>query len=521
MKRTALIIFIIAGINLLFPSCKKEVKQNIPPNIVLIMGDDIGFSDLGCYGSEIKTPNIDQLAEHGLRFTNFYNAAKCEPTRTMLLTGRYSGDERVVNVGSVLKEAGYTTIHVGKEHFQKWVPEHCLARNSFDTALTFWATTEYFIPPDSIFSRPFFLGARQMEVEDFKVVQQPFYKTDVFTDYAIDFLCRAKKKGDPFFLYMPYHVAHYPLQARPEDIELFSETYQAGWDEIRINRFRRMKALGIIEEDCQLSEPTDNINKYRGHPAGDEERRTNIPLYRPWNELDEVEKEELALEMAVFAAMMYRMDLNIGRLVKWLKDNGEYDNTIILYLSDNGSCPYDSNRDFENPPGPAESYRTLSAAWANVGNTPFRYFKQFGHEGGCHTHLIAHWPGVIEGGTVTSQPGHIVDLFPTLMDVSGTAFPDSMNGMPLLPLNGNSLMSVFNGQVREEPEYFISGFTERLRMFRTGEWKIVRANNEDWELYNLTNDYTEINNLADSLPQTVTDLTEKYSKVSNELMLPN
>jgi arylsulfatase A-like enzyme len=519
--KTLRFIFLISTALILFQACGQVDKQEKPPNIVLIMGDDIGFSDLGCYGSEIMTPNLDQLAEQGLRFTNFYNAAKCEPTRTMLLTGRYSGDERVVNIGQVLKESGYTTIHVGKEHFQKWVPEHCLARNSFDHSLTFWATTEYFIPPDSNFSRPFYLGDQLMEPGDFKVSQQPFYKTDVFTDYAIDYLDQAKQKGDPFFLYMPYHVAHYPLQARPEDIELFKETYKTGWDKIRADRFNRMKKLGIIEEDCRLSEPTDNINKFRGHPEGDEERRAKIPLYRPWDELGEAEKDELALEMAVFAAMMYRMDLNIGRLVQWLKDNGEYENTIILYLSDNGSCPFDSNRDFDHPPGPADSYQTLGAAWANVGNTPFRFFKQFGHEGGCHTHLVVHWPGVIEEGTITNQPGHLVDLFPTLLDISGTTYPDSINNVALLPLHGNSLLPVLQGRVREEPEYFISGFTERFRMFRTGEWKIVRANDESWELYNLANDYTENFNLADSLPEIVTDLSDKYYKVSKELMITN
>jgi len=341
----------------------------------------------------------------------------------------------------------------------------------------------------------------------------------VLTDYAIGFLNQAKQKGDPFFLYMPYHVAHYPLQARPEDIALFKETYRAGWDQIREERFKRMKEMGILDEDCRLSEPTDNINKFRGHPGGDEERRSKVPIYRPWNELEEIEQTELAHEMTVFAAMMYRMDLNIGKLVNWLKENEEFENTIILYLSDNGSCPYDSNRDFDFPPGPAESYRTLCAAWANVGNTPFRFFKQFGHEGGCHTHLIVKWPGVTESGSITRQPGHLVDLFPTILEMAGAEYPDSANGNRLLPLHGTSLVPVLKGQVRDEPEFFISGFTERFRMFRQGEWKIVRANNEGWELYNITEDYTEMDNLADSIPETVNQLAEKYYKVSKELML--
>ena len=518
--RNSLFIFVATALILLACCNCKETRDN-PPNIVLIMGDDIGFSDLGCYGSEIKTPNLDLLAREGLRFTNFYNAAKCEPTRSMLLTGRYCGDDRVVNIAGALREAGYTTIHVGKEHFQKWIPEHCYARNSFDYSLYYWTINAFFKPPDSDFRNPFYMGDSIMHTEDLVVNKKPFYKTDVLTDYAIDFLTRAKQDGRPFFLYVPYNVAHYPLQARPEDIALFRDTYLAGWDEIRNRRFSRMKELGILAKNCRLSAPTDNINKFRGHPPGDEERRLKIPLYRPWNELEEGEKEELALEMAVFAAMIYRMDLNIGKLVTWLKENNEYENTVIIYLSDNGSCPYDSNRDFDHPPGGADSYRTLCAAWANVGNTPFRFFKQFGHEGGCHTHLIVHWPGVVEQGTITAQPGHIVDLFPTLLDVAETVYPDSAGGRELLPLNGSSLVPVFRGELRDEPEFLLSGFTERFRMFRQGDWKIVRANNEDWQLYNLKNDYTEVENLADSLPRKVSELSDQYYKVSLKLMLTN
>ena len=513
MYRYFIVITKIFLLLTLFPviiSCQSG-EISTPPNIVLILGDDIGFSDLGCYGSEIKTPNLDRLAAEGLRFTQFYNMAKCEPTRSVMLTGLYQGDHRTMPLGAHMKRAGYTPIMCGKEHFQQWIPDHAYSENHFDYTLVFDIISEFFIPPSGKMAHPFRLNGKETPVQELEPEIEPFYKTDVLTDYALDFLDSALKKDRPFFLYMPYNSAHYPLQARSEDILEFKGTYLAGWDSLRQRRYEKMIELGILDKKFVLSPPEGNINKFRGHPPGDEDIRKNIPLYRPWNSLNDREKETLDLEMAVFAAMVHRLDLNIGRIVRFLEDKGIRDNTLVMYLSDNGSCPYDSNRDFNYPPGPAEGYRTLSAAWANLGNTPFRYFKQYGHEGGANTHLIVSWPARIKTkGGITHQPGHVVDIVPTLLEITGISYPPEVDGEPAIPLHGNSLLPVFLGKTREMPPYFVSGFTERFRMFRQGDWKIVKVNDEDWELYNMEEDRTEEKNLADEFPEKVKALEKSY-----------
>jgi len=500
-------------------SGKKSNSNQNHPNIILIMGDDIGYSDLGSYGSEIQTPNLDELAENGVRFRTFYNLAKCETTRSGLLTGHYRGDYRSFNFTSLLKEQGYQTIHVGKEHFEGWVPEHCYAENVFDYSFYFPIINEFHIPPDSTFQYPFYQDGRELALDEIMVKKKPFFKTDVLTDYATSYIDSAMQTEQPFFLYLPYHVAHYPLQARPEDIAKYRGKYKIGWDTIRQNRYNKMIASGLLTEKYQLSEPTDNINKFRGHPKGDEEIREKIPLCRPWESLTAQEKDDLDLEMAVFAAMIDRMDQNIGRLIQVLKEKGIFENTVIMYFSDNGSCPYDSNTDFDVPPGPANSYRTLSAGWSNVGNTPFKYFKQFGHEGGSHTHFIVHWPEKIKEGFLAVQPGHVVDIFPTMLDIVNIEYPEQYNDTATIPLHGRSLLPVIKGGEREEPEYFISGFTDRFRMFRAGDWKIVKANNEDWELYNIDNDPTEIDDLASSNPARLQEMVSLYKKAKNDVYL--
>ncbi len=266
-----------------------------------------------------------------------------------------------------------------------------------------------------------------------------------------------------------------------------------------------------------MSPPTSNVNKFRGHPEGDEERRAKIPLYRPWDTLNDNEQDELDLEMSVFAAMVDRMDQNIGRVLHYLDEKGIADNTIVIYLSDNGSCPYDSNRDFDFPPGVAEGFRTLCAAWANAGNTPFKYFKQYGHEGGAHTHFIVRWPEKVKAGTITHQPGHIIDIAPTLLDAANVSYPEKFGEIKPQPLEGSSLMPILEGKERVEPEFFISGWTDRFRMFRQHEWKIVRLNGDDWELYNLIEDPTEINNLAETMPEKVDEMVGSYELKQAEL----
>lgn len=462
------------------------------PNVLLIMGDDIGFSDIGPYGSEIHTPTLDRLANEGLRFSEFYNMAKCEPSRSTLFTGLYYSKRNAENarsMGGLMRDAGYYTIMAGKEHYDRWVPEHVYAKHNFDDSLVYWAINQYFTPPDGKWQNPYELNGVEIKTEDMPVANPPFYKADVLTDYALRFLDKARASGKPFFLYLPYNLAHYPLQAREEDIAKYRGSYLKGWDAVRQKRYERAKQMGVVPSDARLSPPEDNINKFRGP------YRDDIYKYRPWESLSDQQKDQLDLEMAVFAAMVDRLDQNIGRVVAKLEQMGVLDNTLIMFLSDNGACPYDSNRDFSIPPGGPASYRTLSAAWANVGNTPYRYYKQYGHEGGPHTHFIARWPGVIKKG-ITDQPAHIADLLPTLLDVAGAEYPAEAGGKPTPTLDGHSLLPVFRGEQRPAPEILISGFTERFRMVRLGNWKMVRVNGDPWELYDLTRDPTELNNLA-------------------------
>jgi len=476
------------------------------PNVILIIADDMGFSDIGSYGSEVETPNLDKLAYEGLRFTHFYNMAKCEPTRSSLFTGRFLPGKNIENAipfSQLMRDAGYYTAMVGKEHFQSWVPARCFAVNSFDDSFVFWKINSFFVPPSGKFEYPFRLNGVAIPPAEMDVRQKPLFKTDVMTNYALKFLDKANDSKKPFFLYLPYHVAHYPLQAREEDIAKYRGKYKAGWDKIRAARFERQKELGIISPNAKLSPPEDNINKFRGP------YRDNIYKYRPWDSLDSEEQNELDLEQAVFAAMVDRLDQNIGRVLEKLDQIKERENTVIFFFTDNGSCPYDSNLDFNIPPGGADSYRTLSAAWANVGDTPYRFYKQYGHEGGAHTHLIANWPGVIKPG-LNHDVAHLTDIYPTLIELAGTEYPDTLDGKPTPTLDGESMVPLLNGIQRKQPDIIISGFTDRFRMVRVGDWKIVKVNGNPWELYNLVDDPTELNDLVNQNPEKVEELIKAY-----------
>jgi arylsulfatase len=469
------------------------------------MGDDIGYSDIGCYGSEIKTPNLDRLGNEGMRFTSFYNMAKCNPTRSSMLTGLYKGGNGAVHLAHLTKKAGYQNIMSGKEHFDNWVPDYCKAENVFDHSFYFWATTEYFLPPSGAFERPFYLEGKELKADEIEYKESPMYKTDFITDYAIKWLKESFETDQPFFLYLPYHAAHYPLQARPEDISKYRGKYLAGWEAIRNDRFKKMEDLGILPKNTLLSPPENNLNKFRG-PL--------IPEYTDyleWTNLSDAKKDSLDLEMAVFAAMIDRMDQNIGRVLKLLEDSNKLDNTLILYLNDNGSCPFYANKIKDVHPGPGESYWSLRTSWANLGNTPFRQYKQCGHEGGSHTPFIAYWKGKIVPNSIVHQTGHVVDLAPTFLDVLGIEYPDSIVGYPTIPLHGSSLLPIFEGKHRKEPDFFISGM-DKFRMYRKGEYKIVRLNGGEWELYNLENDPTELNNIALSKPEKVNELSKEYNE---------
>lgn len=504
MKIRLSISIIIISLAASFCNSQQRIDK---PNIILIMADDIGISDIGCYGSEIQTPNIDQLANEGLRFTTFYNMAKCNPTRSSLLTGLYKGGEGATHLAHLTKKAGYYNIMSGKEHFDPWVPDYCKAENVFDNSFHFWANTQYFQPPSGEFEKSFFLEDKELKADQIEYKESPMYKTDFITDYAIKWLEKAFTKDEPFFLYLPYNSAHYPLQARPIDIEKYRGKYLVGWDSLREKRFKKMNELGVLPTNAKLSPPENNLNLSRG---------PFIPSYvnyYPWENLSELQKDSLDLEMSVFAAMIDRMDQNIGRVLNKLEENGKLENTLILFLIDNGSCPFYTNKIPDVQPGPANSYWCLRTSWANLGNTPYRQYKQCGHEGGSHTPFIAYWPGVIKENTITHQPGHVVDIAATFLDILNIDYPDLVEGHPTIPLDGNSLLPIFLGEERNEPEYFMSGL-EKFRMFRSGDYKIVRINGGEWELYNIINDPTELNDLSEKMPELVNELSTFYDNIN-------
>lgn len=488
----------------------KEAKSR--PNIVLIMADDMGYSDIGCYGSEIQTPNLDRLASKGVRFRNFYNMAKCNPSRSSLFTGLFKGDHRSQSMGQLMKNAGYTTIMCGKQHLDSWVPDRCQAVNSFDYSFWFHLCNEFFVPPSGSFKYCFNLGNKKLKASEIEASRKPLYKTDFVTDYAIKFMDEAAKKDNPFFLYLPYHSAHFPLQARAEDIAKYRHKYLDGWDELREKRFRKLIQLGLIDKSCKLSPPEGNINRFRGAPKGDPLVRKKIPLYRTWDSLTPKEKDEMDLEMAVFAGMIDRLDQNVGRILKRLEELGELENTVVFFLVDNGSCPYDSNKNLSVPPGGANSWRSLCAAWANLGNTPFRYFKQFGHAGGNNTPFIAYWKGEIPENEIVDGPGHIVDLLPTLLEIGAGEYPQiTETGEKTQKLDGQSLLPIIRGEVAADDRLLTSGI-KRFRMYRKGPWKLVQKNNETWELYNLKEDPTELNDLVNQNPEIVKDILSCVGK---------
>jgi len=506
-------LLVFSFINL---TCRSLGQTDTPssderPNIVVIMADDIGYSDIGSYGADIETPHLDRLAYNGMRLKTFYNMAKCNPTRSTMITGLYQGNEQAISFVPLLRDAGYSAIMSGKEHFDNWVPKHCYFAETFEQSFTFWATTEYFVPPSGKFQRPFYLNGKEISADEIEAEELPKYKTDFITDYGLKWLDEVMQRDQPFFFLLPYHAAHYPLQARREDIAKYKGKYMKGWDELRQERFERMKGLGIIEENTKLSPPSSNTNRFRGHPKGFDEIREKFPTYYEWDSLTEQEKIEKDLEQAVFAAIIDRMDQNIGRVIDRLEQAGELDNTLILFYTDNGSCPFDSNVDFSIPPGPTESYRCLAPVWCNVGNTPFRLYKQNGHEGGSNTHFIAHWPKVIKPGQISNQVGHCADLFPTFLDMAGIEYPSRYKGKTTLTLDGQSMLPIFKGEYRPPTPDIISGHTEKFRMYRRGDWKLVRENNDAWELYDLRNDHTEMNDLSEEMPQKLDEMVTSYN----------
>ncbi|MEM7390729.1 MAG: arylsulfatase [Verrucomicrobiota bacterium] len=487
-------------LTLSFPFMASAAPDRSKPNIILIMVDDMGYSDLGCYGGEVKTPNIDKLAADGLRFTQFYNCAKCAETRATLLTGNYNqavgtSDMRYgATFAEVLRPAGYRTLIAGKWH-QRPLP----TTRGFDRYYGLADGCSNFFNPGAEArdgeGKPGRKrkSLRRWAIEDEVIMgytnpDKDFYTTDAFTDYAIDRLEEYKAEDKPFLLYLPYTAPHYPLHAWPDDIARYRGTFKVGWDVIREQRYQRMIELGLIDAAHALSPREERV--------------------KPWDELSEKEKDAEDLKMAVYCAMIDRVDQNLGRVFDKVKSLGKWENTLILFLADNGGCPEQPNTTPNIPPGPVESYRTVSVGWANASNTPYRKFKSTDYEGGACTPFIAYWPGVIAPG-ITGQVGHIIDITPTFMDITGAAYPAEINGNATKPVAGKSLLPVFQGKERPgHPElYWQFGSAKAIRQ---GDWKLVRQGKSSWELYNLKADRTELHNLAEEHPEKAQQLSRLW-----------
>ncbi len=476
------------------------------PNIVVVLVDDMGFSDIGCYGSEIPTPHLDALAKNGLRFTQFYNTGRCCPTRAALLTGVYShqagvghmtenrgvpGYEGRLNaqcttIAETLRPAGYFTAMTGKWHVglkdgaAPW-------DRGFDRSLN--AAAGGFYQPDSPRAL-LFLNGQKIDSKDARLPNN-WYSTDLWTSFGLKFIDEARAAKQPFFLYLAHNAPHFPLQAPAAEIATFRGKYKAGWDQLRQQRHARQIEMGIVEKSWPITPRPDAI--------------------QAWENLTEARKDHFDHLMAVYAATVSRMDRAVGDLVAGLKQRGVLDNTLILFMSDNGGNA-ESGPDGRNEGNPTEAGSTWFSgeSWAFLQNTPFRRYKHYNHEGGIATPLIAHWPqGITAKNELRQQPAHVIDIMATCLAAAGTPAPTGRQGKPVLPPEGRSLLPAFAGQPLSRDALFWEH--EGNAAVRAGDWKLVRQGREGaWELYDLAKDRTEQTDLAAIQPDRVKTLAAQW-----------
>jgi arylsulfatase len=487
------------------------------PNIILILADDMGFADLGVTGSEIRTPNIDALARDGVMLSAMYNCARCCPTRASLLTGLYPHSAGVGHMGANLgtpayqgflrndsatiaehlRASGYRTLMSGKWH----VAGDFMARE-----VDSWRVgdVEHPTPRQRGFDRFYgivdgvthFFSPHYMLEDDTRVETFPddFYFTDAITDKAIGMIEESVGQAQPFFLYLAHTAPHWPLHAHPEDIARYDGVYTKGWDATRTARHEEMNARGLFRKNWDISPRDKDV-----HPWAVEE-------HRDWE----------ASKMATYAAMVDRMDQSIGRLIAALKRLGLFEDTLILFLSDNGGCAEfmaedgwakffpDTTNDGQRitmgnvpglNPGGAQTYQSYDKPWANVSNAPFRLFKHYVHEGGISTPLVAHWPKGFGPGGVAEAPCHVVDILPTILEAAGASYQSEVGGHAIQPMEGESLLGLMRGRdwTRETPIFWEHEGNSAVRL---GQFKLVRVHGADWELYDMETDRTELNNLA-------------------------
>ena len=511
-------------------------RSNRPPNIVLVMADDLGFSDIGCYGSEIRTPNLDRLGENGVRFSQMYNGARCCPARASLLTGLHPHQAGVgqmtmdlgapgyqgclrpdcVTIAEVLRSAGYRTLMSGKWHvggnYRALDPE------SWDSAA---GDEMHPLPTQRGFDRffgilnglgSFYDPVTLMDQDRFIRAESPdFYLTDAITDHAVEMVQESAGLGKPFFLYLAYTAPHWPLHALEEDIARYEGLYGKGWDAVRTARHESLKGLGLLEEKWPIA-PRD----------------VDAP---PW--ADVPLKDWESLKMAVYAAQVDRVDQGLGRLMARIGEIGEQEHTLVVFLSDNGGCAEFLLEEPGKPdpsiwgrqtrdgreirignipdlrPGPEHTFMTYDLPWSNVSNAPFRLFKHWIHEGGIATPCIVSWPAVMGPPAIEHEPAQLVDITATLIDAAGAVFPTERDGAPVPPLEGESFLPVLRGErwSKQKPLFWEH---EGNRAVRTGRWKLVAEHGKQWELYDMAEDRTELHDLAGKNPERVRDMSGRY-----------
>lgn len=516
------------------------------PNIILIMADDLGYSDLGCYGGEINTPNLDKIAQQGIQFKQFYNVSRCCPTRASLLTGLYNHDagiggmttpqndsgyrgylgKNTVTIAEVLRGEGYRTAMTGKWHVSNtivqenaqeqmnWLnhkTQHPLfspieqypTNRGFEKFYgTIWGVVDFFDPFSLV------EGTKPIST-----VPKNYYHTDAINDKASAYIREFGKGNAPFFLYVAHNAPHWPVQALPEDIEKYKDTYKNGWQAIRIARYKKMARLGLIDTGItKLSDRNPSDQLWANNPTKEFDART----------------------MAVHAAMIDRMDQGIGRMLKTLEQTGKMDNTIIVFLSDNGASaelsegygpgfdrpnqtrsgqPVSYNRTEGILPGGQNSFFSIGPNWANVANTPFRLWKSQSMEGGIHTPMIISWPkGIKVKGTKTDQIGHVMDFMATFMEVSGAKYPKTFKGNEISPLEGQSLSATFKGKTVAWDRPLFNEH-EGSKYVRYQNWKLVVSGpDRNWRLFNMATDKSETINVAKGNPEKVAQLSKMWEE---------
>ena len=495
------------------------------PNIILILTDDMGFSDLSCYGGEIPTPNLDSLAAQGAKFSQFYNATRCCPTRASLLTGLYQHragvggmtgkqnapgymgyiNERSVTISEVLHDAGYFNILTGKWHVG-WEDGIYPWDRKFDRNLcTHAGGLHYPVQIGSRGKRPIYLNREEIAKDDPRLLAAPdakeWYGTRLWTRYGLKFAEEAVEKDQPFFWYMPYIAPHFPCMAPEETIAKYRGKYMDGWDKLRQGRIERQKALGLIDKDWKLSK-----------------RPGQVPA---WDTLSREKQEQLDYTMAIYAAMVDEIDQAVGRMIAFLKEKNQFENTLFLFVADNGSShegghlgKFNAKGDIR--PGSGQSDIYVGTCWANLNNAPFRKSKMFSHEGGAATPMVACWPDGIPANPVWIRtPGHVIDILPTLVDITGCEYPKTRKGQKVFPHDGVSLKPLLMGEGTLAPRAL---YWEHMNnaAIRVGDRKLVREKTGAWELYDLGQDRTETRNLAAEHPEEVQSLEKQWSAWAHE-----